>query len=139
MVSIKNYLSKYPNQKWVQPNDSVAKFWTMRDINALKRSRTFVDETTYNTILIQKNKLPYYCYVDVFKRHINNIPYYLGNCDVFIDNSKFNQIKDCFVYASAKAHPELQQFVLDKIQDNPEEKINNYFRNLLGEHYVEAK
>lgn len=137
MVSIKNFLSKYPNQKWVRPNEAIAKFWTMRDINALKRSRTFVDNIDYNTILVQPNKLPYYCYVDVFKQFIARVPYYFGNCDVFIDNDRFVKIKDCFVAISAKSRPELRSFVRNEIK-NPEENIQNYFKNLLGEHYVET-
>ena len=138
MISIKNFLSKYPNQKWVNQNDAVAKFWTMRDINALKRSKTFVNEITDNTILVQKHKLPYYCYVDIFKQYIEHIPYYLGNCDVFIDQDKFEPIKEYFVAMSAKNRPELQKYISYRV-GKPEIKINDYFRNLLGKHYVEIK
>ena len=138
MVSIKNFLSKYPNQKWVKPEKAVAKFWTMRDINALKRSKTFIDEVTYNTILVQEHKLPYYCYVDVFKQYITHIPYYFGNCDVFIDEVNFNPIKEYFVAMSAKNRPEFKKYVTREIYA-PEEKISNYFKNLLGVHYVETR
>lgn len=138
MISIKNFLSKYPNQKWIKPGEAVAKFWTMRDINALKRSKTFIDEVSYNTIFVQEHKLPYYCYVDVFKKYISHIPYYFGNCDVFIDNNNFEPIKDCFVAISSRTRPEFQ-FYLSKTPKNPEEKVNNYFKNLLGKHYVETR
>lgn len=135
--SISNYLSKYPNQKSVSPENAVAKFWTMRDINALKRSKTFVDKTSYNTVFVTRNKLEYYCYVDVFKKYIKHIPYYLGNCDVMIDNKRFAEIKDCFVQSSKRDNPELLpecRFNMDAKTCNS--KIESYFKILLGEHYV---
>jgi hypothetical protein len=135
MVSIKNFLSKYPNGRYVSEKESVAKFFTMRDINALKRSRTFITENTYNTIYVKKEKLPYYCYVDIFKKYIPHIPYYLGNCDVFIDNEKFEGLKDCFVYLSAKETNFLRQYVT-AIPAEPEKRVDNYFREVLGEHYA---
>lgn len=133
-VSIGNFISKYPNQKTVQEKDTVAKFYTMRDINALKRSKTFVRDTTNNTIFVQKDKLDYYCYVDVFKKFIPHTPYYLGNCDVMIDDKKFRQIKDYFVNFSAESHVELRKYC--KETKYYKEKVNDYFAELLGEHYV---
>jgi len=138
MNSIRNYLSKYPNQKWVKPSEAVAKFWTMRDINALKRSKTFVDDINENTILVTPNKLAYYCYVDVFKKFIEYVPYYFGNCDVFIDNEHFSKIKDHFIALSAKSHPELNTFTKKNIE-NPEGYVKSYFKSLLKEHYVGIK
>jgi hypothetical protein len=93
-----NFITKYPNQKIVKESDAVAKFYTMRDINALKRNQTFMNKTTYNTIFVTADKLHYYCYVDCFKKYaIDKLPYYLGNCDVFIDNEKFLKVKDSFI------------------------------------------
>ncbi|GMO61467.1 MAG: hypothetical protein Ta2D_07410 [Rickettsiales bacterium] len=135
-VSIANFLSKYPNQKYVKENESVAKFYTMRDINALKRSRTFIDEMGTNTILIEENKLAYYCYVDCFKKNTSHIPYYFGNCDVMIDNDKFLKIKECFKIASAKNNIDLVKFCDFTKSNSYKEKIDGYFKELLGEHYV---
>ena len=40
--TIVNYVQKYPNKQYLNKNDKpVAKFWTLRDINALKRNRIF--------------------------------------------------------------------------------------------------
>jgi len=135
--SISNYLTKYPNQKYVNPSDAVAKFWTMRDINALKRSRTFIRETTTNTILVTKKLFDYYCYVDVFKKFIPHIPYYFGNCDVMINNEEFLRIKDDFRRFSLAYHPYLKSNInfKDETRFNMK-KINDYFLQLLGEHYV---
>ena len=46
-----------------------------------------------NAIIINKNKLEYYVYVDIFKQYSSCIPYYFGNLDVLIDNNLFNKYK----------------------------------------------
>jgi hypothetical protein len=117
MDGIGNYISKYPNQQAVKLEDAVAYFWTMRDINALKRSKTFIDKESVNTIRITKEKLPYYQYVDIFKKYIPHIPYYFGNSDVFIDNEYFCKNQNIFI-------------------NKEQNKIDDYFKELLGEHYV---
>lgn len=131
--TIVNYVQKYPNKKFLNKNDKpVAKFWTLRDINALKRNRTFIDEDTYNTVYILMEKLPYYCYIDVFKQYASKMPYFIGNCDVIIDNEKFDKIKECFINQSVHTNPILKnKFKFRKIPD-AKVKIENYFRELLG-------
>jgi len=131
--TIVNYVQKYPNKKFLNKNDKpVAKFWTLRDINALKRNRTFIDSDTYNTIYILMEKLPYYCYIDVFKQYAAKMPYFIGNCDVIIDNKKFNEIKECFIAQSVHTNPILKnKFKFRKIPD-AKMKIENYFKELLG-------
>lgn len=131
--TIVNYVQKYPNKKFLNKDDKpVAKFWTLRDINALKRNRTFIDEDTYNTVYILMDKLPYYCYIDVFKQYANKMPYFIGNCDIIIDHKKFNEIKECFIDYSVHTNPILKnKFKFRKIPDT-KIKIENYFRELLG-------
>jgi len=131
--TIANYVQKYPNKKYLNENDKpVAKFWTLRDINALKRNRTFIDSDTYNTVYILMEKLPYYCYIDVFKQYADKMPYFIGNCDIIIDNKKFNDIKECFIAQSVHTNPVLKnKFKFRKIP-NAKIKIENYFKELLG-------
>jgi len=139
--TIVNYVQKYPNKKFLNKDDKpVAKFWTLRDINALKRNRTFIDSDTYNTVYILMEKLPYYCYIDVFKQYADKMPYFIGNCDVIIDNKKFNEIKECFIDQSVHTNPILKnKFNFRKIPD-AKIKIENYFKELLknklGEKYA---
>ena len=139
--TIVNYVQKYPNKKYLNKNDKpVAKFWTLRDINALKRNRTFIDSDTYNTVYVLMEKLPYYCYIDVFKQYADKMPYFLGNCDVIIDNEKFNEIKECFIAQSVHTNPVLKnRFKFREIPD-AKLKIDNYFNELLrsklGEKYA---
>lgn len=131
--TIVNYVQKYPNKKFLNKNDKpVAKFWTLRDINALKRNRTFIDSDTYNTVYILMEKLPYYCYIDVFKQYIDRMPYFIGNCDVIIDNKKFNEIKECFIAESVHTNPILKNKFKFREIPNAKLKINNYFKELLG-------
>ena len=130
--TIVNYVQKYPNKKLLNKNDKpVAKFWALRDINALKRNRTFIDEDTYNTVYVLMEKLPYYCYIDIFKQYTDKMPYFIGNCDVIIDNKKFGEIKECFVSQSVHTNPILKnKFKFKKIPD-AKIKIDNYFKEFL--------
>ena len=131
--TIVNYVQKYPNKKFLNKNDKpVAKFWTLRDINALKRNRTFIDSDTYNTVYILMEKLPYYCYIDVFKQYTDKMPYFIGNCDVIIDNEKFDKIKECFIAQSVHTNPILKNKFKFREIPNAKLKIDNYFKELLG-------
>jgi len=140
--TIANYVQKYPNKKYLNEQDKpVAKFWTLRDINALRRNRTFIDNDTYNTVYVLMDKLPYYCYIDIFKQYIDKMPYFIGNCDVIIDNEEFLKIRECFIYQSLRTNPILNNKM--KFRDVPDAKlkIDNYFRILLtklGEKYAQG-
>jgi hypothetical protein len=131
--TIVNYVQKYPNKKYLNKNDKpVAKFWTLRDINALRRNRTFINSDTYNTVYILMEKLPYYCYIDIFKQYADRMPYFIGNCDVIIDNKKFNEIKECFIAQSIHTNPILKNKFKFREIPNAKLKIENYFKELLG-------
>ena len=133
---ITSYINKYPSKN-SKPIENSLFFWTMRDINALKRNKTFVERSSDNTIRIDKQKLDYYAYVDVFKRNLYRLPFYFGNCDVMIDNNLFQQFKDYFISSAIQHHPSLK----DHFQINFLEKeqieigIDRYFKLLLGKHH----
>lgn len=104
------YIAKYPSRFSSASNarnGARLRFFTMRDINALKRSRTFIKEDTANTIYIIPEKIHYYCYIDAFKGIAPRLPYYLGNFDVMINHSSFERIKDDFLTLSIAKHPEI--------------------------------
>lgn len=135
-----NYITKYPNHKYLSLDDSVAFFWTMRDINALKRTKTFIEHEVYNSIRIPKEKLSLYCYADVFKEYIPHIPYYFGNSDIMINYDSFKRIEKSFLRRSLSKYPFLSGLLqAGDIQENDILNINTYFHNLLGEHYVDKK
>jgi hypothetical protein len=110
----------------------------MRDINALRRSRTFIDKDDYNTIYVKKEDFDYYCYVDVFKLFAKKIPYYLGNLDVFIDNKSFLENREIFRKISINNNDVLKQKYKKEITIDEEDKvkIRNYFKDILKEHYA---
>ena len=109
---IGNYISKYPSKNKEKTKNDIL-FFTMRDINALKRSKTFIETYSSNAIVIDKKNFKYYCYVDNFKDYINKLPYYIGNLDVFIDNDEFLKIQDVFITRSVCKH----KFLKDKIEN----------------------
>ena len=144
---ITGYVDKYPKKKHptsVEENshhsekDNPLFFWTMRDINALKRNRTFVESYSANTIVIDKRKLDYYAYIDVFKRNLHRLPFYFGNCDVLIDDELFRQYKSAFISDTVRHHP----FLKKHFQINPIERkqaasgLDMYFKSLLGQHHI---
>ena len=135
---ITNYISKYPSKRHQPIPDESLFFWTMRDINALKRNRTFVKTYSKNTIVVDKRKLGYYAYVDVFKRNLYRLPFYFGNCDVPIDDKLFREYKHYFISDTVRHHP----FLEEHIQINPIEKegvdskLDTYFKLLLGKYHV---
>ena len=135
---ITSYIRKYPSKKHQPLSDDSLFFWTMRDINALKRNRTFVKNYSTNTIVLDKAKLDYYAYVDVFKRNLHRLPFYFGNCDVPIDDKLFKQSKHSFISDTIRNHPFLEKhFQIEPIEkEQVEVKLDMYFRSLLGEYHV---
>lgn len=123
--TIARYIDKYPNKKKIKKEESVAMFYTIRDINALKRSQTFILKDCANAVYVTQEKYSYYCYVNVFKKIIPNIPYYFGNCDIPINHKEFLKLEQEFIEASEKS-----------ILNN---KIKLYFKKLFGTHYQDKK
>jgi len=127
------YISKYPSR---YPKTNDFKFFTMRDINALKRSRTFIKEDTANTIYIPQEKLPYYCYVDIFKDIAQKLPYYFGNLDVPFDKTGFEKLKDDFLNLSIAKHPDIfaNKFQIPKSEriNSAKIRVKDYFSKLFS-------
>lgn len=134
---ISNYVQKYPQKKFPPALDPLY-FWTIRDINALSRNKTFIEEPSKNTIQIDKSKLEYYAYIDVFKRNLHRIPFYMRNCDIPIHNTLFRLYTSSFVLDTIQHHPYLElQFYIDLPTPNEAEaNIDSYFRTMLGTHHI---
>ena len=150
---IAGYVDKYPKKRSTsdytlfssvvedphhsEKNDPLF-FWTMRDINALKRNRTFVESYSANTIVIDKRKLDYYAYIDVFKRNLHRLPFYFGNCDVLIDDELFKRYKSAFISDSVRHHPFLKKhFQIKPIAEQQTASgLDTYFKLLFGEHHL---
>ena len=124
---VANFIDKYPNRNRYNPE---LLFYTMRDINALKRSRTFITQRESNAVDIDPDKLKYYCYVDCFKRYANDIPYYMGNLDVPFDYTSFHEIADDCLAISRHYHPEV--FGRHPITNAQENSVKNYINHIIG-------
>ena len=134
---IGNYINKYP-RKNMKINENDILFYTLRDINALKRNRTFIDKPINNAIKIDLEKLDYYVYVDVFKDFIDFIPFYLRNLDILFDKKLFEKYKSYFISYSLRKNEKLKnKYPNFKYFDNDKEKIKEYVKKLLKEHYNE--
>ena len=129
------YIPKYPSRVQRRAGTSRYKFFTMRDVNALKRSRTFISDDTANTIYIPTEKLELYCYVDIFKDYSQKLPYFLGNFDVMINREEFEKIKNDFLVLSIEKHPEIfrEEFlpVPKDVSDGAFRRVDFYFKNLF--------
>ena len=137
---VDDLIDKYPRKPKDDDLDGIM-FWTLRDINALRRNRTFVTGKSPNAVFISKSQLDHYIYVDVFKQFIHRVPFYLGNSNVMIDEALFRKLKKFFVHDSARRHPHLCKYVdsADDVKDHEAtENIERYFKSLLGKHYLRA-
>lgn len=136
---IGNYIKKYPSGKH-KNSDCQLHFYTLRDINALKRNKTFLDYQTQNSICVDLEKLDYYVYVDVFKDFIEKIPYYLGNLDIIIDNNLYKEYKEFFISYALSKRPFLKNYYKNfKIKPFSAQKIEEYFNKILEEKCNENK
>ena len=111
---IGNYLNKYPQKNVKNP---IGYFYTIRDINALKRNKTFLKEKCPNAITIEKDQLPYYHYVNLFKTYTKYVPFWYGNLDIFIDNNFFIN--------------HIDEFVKSSISGNISKVVDDYFRRII--------
>lgn len=75
--TINGIIEKYPTK---DKKDDDLQFYTIRDINALKRNKTFLTGHCNNGIKVNKENLLYYCYLDLFKSAFSpNDMYLFGN------------------------------------------------------------
>lgn len=96
-------IDKYPGKKRFSPE---ILFYTMRDINALRRSRTFISERIANAVDVNPEKLAYYCYIDCFKKYAE-VPYYLGNFNIPFVRAEFASVSNEVMKVSMHNHPEV--------------------------------
>ena len=101
--SVTDHVAKYPHKAHYTPE---ILFYTLRDVNALRRCRTFIRERIANAVDVAPGQLPYYCYIDCFKRYAE-IPYWLGNFDIPFIEKEFDAIADIVADDAMAHHPEI--------------------------------
>lgn len=134
---VSNYVNKYPKKGQVFKEGDLI-FYTLRDINALRRNKTFLNKPNSNAVKVDLEKLDYYVYIDVFKDFAESIPYYLGNLDIIIDTNLFERYKKYFISYALKKRDFLKKHYEFKLYPNDKEKVKEYFKKLLKEHYNES-
>lgn len=126
---IPQYIDKYPRKNVAITDDSLF-FYPLRDINALKRNQTFVENYRPGLIVIDEKKLDYYIYIDVFKRNLHRLPlYYYGNCDVFIHQALFEKHRGAFIVDAVNHHPFLEKHLGKPATAS--QGLSEYFDGLL--------
>ena len=125
---VTDYISKYPSTYRYKPE---ILFYTLRDINALRRSRTFIKERVSNAVDVDPKKIAYYCYIDCFKDAIDNVPYYFGNFNIPFKKDTFGSVARDFIAVSAYKHPEIFTRAT-KPSREAYFRVNNYINNVLG-------
>lgn len=130
-------IKKYPHKGRYNPE---ILFYTMRDINALKRSRTFIKDRIANAVDVDPVKLPYYCYVDCFKRYAD-VPYWMGNFNVPFIKGEFDSIASAVV-ADAKFNNQDVFGKCDRPSDAEVQLIRTYINKVVignGGYYEKSK
>ncbi len=135
---IGDFLQKYPRQQSKQDLDGIM-FYSMRDINALRRNCTFIFRQTQGSVFIDPSQLQYYVYVDVFKQFIKRVPYYFGNSNIMIDASLFSRYQRYFLCDAVRRHEPLSRYATPANIDACvlKNKLEEYFRRMLGNHYAD--
>lgn len=103
---VTDQIAKYPHAKRYDPE---ILFYTLRDVNALKRCRTFIVERIPNAVDVNPAQLSYYCYIDCFKR-FGDIPYWMGNFNVPYVGRLFADYEESIVRVAKGHHPEVFPF-----------------------------
>lgn len=125
---VTDYISKYPSHARYQPE---ILFYTLRDINALRRSRTFIKDRVSNAVDVDPRKLSYYCYIDCFKNSIDKVPYFFGNFNIPFKRDTFDAMSREFVMVSAYRHPEIFRNV-KKPSPDIFSRVEHYIDNVLA-------
>lgn len=123
---VSDFIEKYPHRKRFK-NEIL--FYALRDINALKRSRTFISKRCLNAVDVDPNKLAYYSYLDCFKRYAN-VPYYMGNLDVPFCKDKFSQIKNDVLAVSKYRNQDIFG-ASPTLEGETEKKVIDYIDQVL--------
>ena len=123
---ITDYIQKYPHHKRYSKE---ILFYTLRDINALMRSKTFIEKRCRNAVDVDPDKLSYYCYIDCFK-HYAKVPYYFGNFNIPFKKEEFEALKQDITIVSKFNN---RHIFIDSIEPTEEQikRVKNYFNQIF--------
>lgn len=111
-------IHKYPN-KIYEPVASPLNlyFYTFRDINSLKRNRSFMDQAHYNAIVVNLGNFYKYAYLLAFKNLFQPKESWLyGNLSPLVNEQSLEKNKKWFMQYALAASPSLQNMPIQKKQ-----------------------
>ncbi len=123
---VSNFIPKYPHKRRFSPE---ILFYTLRDVNALARCRTFLKERCANAVDVDPAKLAYYCYLDCFKKFAT-IPYWMGNLDVPFIAKDFDNLSADFIAVAQSMHPDIFPTPTPP-SPNATERVRNYINRVV--------
>lgn len=123
---VTDYIQKYPTKQRYSPE---ILFYTLRDINALMRSKTFIEKRCGNAVDVDPDKLSYYCYIDCFKRYVN-IPYYLGNFNIPFNKEEFELLQQDIITVSKFNNKNIFTDARTPTEEQIK-RVENYFKQLF--------
>lgn len=124
---LSKYIKKYPNN---DRYDKEILFYTLRDINALKRSRTFIKNREANAVDVNPQKISFYCYIDCFKMFAKT-PYYMGNFDIPFIYNEFDSIEKDVVSISQFEHKDIFGNEIVRPSNDSIIKVKKYIDKVL--------
>lgn len=123
---ITDYIQKYPHHKRYSKE---ILFYTLRDINALMRSKTFISKRCGNAVDVDPDKLSYYCYIDCFK-HYAKVPYYFGNFNIPFKKEEFEELKQDITTVSKFNNKNIFTDARTPTEEQLK-RVENYFKQLF--------
>lgn len=123
---VADHIRKYPGRDRYTPE---ILFYTLRDVNALRRCHTFITERCAGAVDVAPDKLAYYCYIDLFKEYAR-APYWMGNFDVPFRRKSFSRYAADITALSKSRHPEVFG-AQPPIPPETERRVIAYIRSVL--------
>lgn len=121
--TIDNWVTKYPTKN---KDSKKIKFYTLRDINALSRNKTFIDKEISNSVDIELNDLYKYAWIDYFKNNFKpkNMYLYANLSPLIFDDINDDNIKKILISYVYNNNEILKNFI---IKNNLDKDIKNIY------------
>lgn len=131
--TIDGKIDKFPKKN--SPPNSL-KFYTLRDMNALKRNQTFIDKDINNGIYVSINDLYKYAWLDALKKYFNpnKYLYIYGNLSPFwtdkLNDKNFKIKLITYIY---ETNPIIKKFYKKEILENKYGLFNYDYNEIIDE------
>ena len=122
--TIDDFIRKYPPRKNdMQESPIDLYYYTLRDINSLKRNKSFMDEKHYNGIVVTVENFYQYAYLYAFKKLFNPEKSWLyGNLTPLVNKNKLKKNKKKYVEYAIQDNTTLKS-----LERNTIKEITDYY------------